>query len=148
MADITRQSSRRRNPALRSFRREMDRLFEDFLSSPGSGRESGMWTPRLDLSETDDEYVISADLPGLSKEDVHVDLQDGQLSISGERREEREEQKKNYHRRERSYGSFHRSMALPSNVNVEDIKAEFDNGVLTVHLPKEEKEQPKQIEIS
>lgn len=129
-------------------RRELDRLFEDFFMPAEEGGGNVVWSPRTDLAETDDEYLLTMDLPGLKKDDVKVDFQEGQLAISGERRQEKKEQEKNYHRRERSYGSFYRSMTLPQNVNAEDIQASFEDGVLKVHIPKAEESKPKRIEIS
>lgn len=122
--------------------REMDRLFEDVF--PGVGRLSfNPWfrsgremAPSLDVSETDDALEVSADLPGMDTDDVSVTLSEGMLTISGERKEEKEQKEKNYYRTERSYGSFVRRLALPYPVDEDRIQARFDKGVLKIVLPK------------
>jgi len=105
------------------------------------------WTPSVDISETDGEYLIKAELPDVKREDVKVTLEDGVLTIQGERKQEREEKGKKYHRVERSYGSFVRSFSLPDVIDEEKVKAEFRDGVLNLHLPKSEKAKPKAIEV-
>jgi len=105
------------------------------------------WTPSVDISETDGEYLIKAELPDVKREDVKVMLEDGVLTIQGERKQEREEKGKKYHRVERSYGSFVRSFSLPDVIDEEKVKAEFRDGVLNLHLPKSEKAKPKAIEV-
>jgi HSP20 family protein len=105
------------------------------------------WTPTVDISETDGEYQIKAEIPDVKKEDVKVTLEDGVLTIQGERKQEKEEKGKKYHRIERSYGSFVRSFSLPDVIDEEKVKAEFKDGVLSLHLPKSEKAKPKAIEV-
>jgi HSP20 family protein len=105
------------------------------------------WTPTVDISETDGEYQIKAEIPDVRKEDVKVTLEDGVLTIQGERKQEKEEKGKKYHRIERSYGSFVRSFSLPDVIDEEKVKAEFKDGVLNLHLPKSEKAKPKAIEV-
>lgn len=105
------------------------------------------WTPTVDISETDGEYQIKAEIPDVRKEDVKVTLEDGLLTIQGERKQEKEEKGKKYHRIERSYGSFVRSFSLPDVIDEEKVKAEFKDGVLNLHLPKSEKAKPKAIEV-
>ena len=105
------------------------------------------WTPTVDISETDGEYQIKAEIPDVKKEDVKVTLEDGVLTIQGERKQEKEEKGKKYHRVERSYGSFVRSFSLPEFIDEEKVKAEFKDGVLNLHLPKSEKAKPKAIEV-
>ncbi|HXX76605.1 MAG TPA: Hsp20/alpha crystallin family protein [Nitrospiraceae bacterium] len=105
------------------------------------------WTPSVDISETDGEYLIKAELPDVKREDVKVMLEDGVLTIQGERKQEREEKGKKYHRVERSYGSFVRSFSLPDVIDEEKVKAEFRDGLLNLHLPKSEKAKPKAIEV-
>ena len=100
-----------------------------------------------DISEDENEYVIKAELPELKKEEVKVTVENGVLTISGERKFEKEENKKKYHRVERAYGRFVRSFALPEDADASKVKAEFKDGMLTVHLPKSEKAKPKQIEV-
>ncbi|MCP9462040.1 MAG: Hsp20/alpha crystallin family protein [Nitrospira sp.] len=105
------------------------------------------WIPTVDISETDDEYLIKAELPEVKKEDVRVTVEDGVLTMHGERRQEKEEKGRKYHRVERSYGSFVRSFTLPESVDETGVKAEYKDGVLNLHLPKVEKVKPKAIEV-
>jgi HSP20 family protein len=105
------------------------------------------WIPTVDISETDGEYLIKAELPEVKKEDVKVTVEDGVLTIQGERRQEKEEKGKRFHRVERSYGSFVRSFTLPESVDNGGVKAEYKDGVLNLHLPKSEKVKPKAIEV-
>jgi HSP20 family protein len=117
----------------------------------GHGREEitlADWMPLADITEDEKEYLIKAELPELKKEDVKVTVENGVLTISGERKFEKEEKKKKYHRVERGYGTFVRSFTLPDDADGNKIKAEFKNGVLTVHLPKSEHAKPKQIEVN
>jgi HSP20 family protein len=106
------------------------------------------WTPTTDISETDTAYLIKAEIPGVNKEDVKVTLQDGMLTIRGERRQEKEEKDKKFHRIERSYGSFLRSFRMPDDADESAVKAEFKDGMLNVTLGKSEKARPKAIEVS
>ena len=106
------------------------------------------WAPLADITEDDKEYVIKAELPDVKKEEVKVTVENGTLTISGERKFEKEEKKKKYHRVERSYGSFVRSFTLPDQADSSKVKAEFKNGMLTVRVPKNEKAKPKQIEVN
>jgi len=105
------------------------------------------WVPTVDISETDGEYLIKAELPEVKKEDVKVTVEDGVLTLQGERRHEKEEKGKKFHRVERSYGSFVRSFALPESVDEGGVKAEYKDGVLNLHLPKSEKVKPKAIDV-
>jgi HSP20 family protein len=105
------------------------------------------WTPSVDISETDGEYQIKAEIPDVKKEDVKVTLEDGVLTIQGERKHEKEEKGKKYHRIERSYGSFVRTFSLPDVIDEDKVKAEFKEGVLNLSLPKSEKAKPKAIEV-
>ncbi len=106
------------------------------------------WVPSVDVSETDGEYQIKAEIPDVKKEDVKVTVEDGVLTIQGERKHEKEEKGKKYHRVERSYGSFVRSFTLPDLVDEAKVKAEFKDGVLNLQLPKSEKAKPKAIEVT
>lgn len=105
------------------------------------------WAPLVDISEDDKEYLIKAELPEVLKDDVKVTVESGTLTISGERKAEKEEKGRHFHRVERHYGRFERSFAVPDNADAENVKAEFKDGVLRVHLPKNEKARPKQIEV-
>jgi HSP20 family protein len=117
----------------------------------GHGREEitlADWTPLADITEDEKEYLIKAELPEMKKEDVKVTVENGVLTISGERKFEKEEKKKKYHRVERGYGTFVRSFTLPDDADANKVKAEFKNGLLTVHLPKSEHAKPKHIEVN
>jgi HSP20 family protein len=105
------------------------------------------WSPPVDIAEDDKEYTVKAELPGLNKENIKVSVEGGVLSIAGERKVEKEEKNKRYHRIERSYGSFTRSFTLPEDASGEKVNAEFKDGVLKVHLPKEEKAKSKSVEV-
>ena len=105
------------------------------------------WAPLVDLVEDDKEYLIKAELPEVKKEDVKVTVENGVLSIGGERKFEKEEENKKYHRIERAYGSFMRSFALPQDAAGDKINAEFKDGVLKVHLPKSAEAKPKSIDV-
>ena len=117
----------------------------------GNGKEETMtvtqWLPLVDITEDDKEYLIKAELPDLRKEEVKVTVEGGVLTISGERKFEKEEKDKKYHRIERSYGNFLRSFTLPDGADGSKVNAEFKDGVLRVHLAKSEKALPKQIEV-
>jgi HSP20 family protein len=106
------------------------------------------WVPSVDVSETDGEYQIKAEIPDVKKEDVKVTVEDGVLTIQGQRKQEKEEKNKKYHRVERSYGSFVRSFTLPDLVDEAKVKAEFKDGILNLQLPKSEKAKPKAIEVT
>lgn len=129
----------------------LDRLLGRPLSGGNSGEKETMtvtqWSPLVDITEDDKEYMVKAELPELKKEEVKVTVENGELTISGERKFEKEEKGRKYHRIERSYGSFMRSFTLPEGVNGEKVMADFKDGVLKVHLPKDEKVKPKTIEV-
>jgi len=105
------------------------------------------WTPLVDITEDDKEYLIKAELPEVKKEDVKVSVEEGTLAISGERKFEKEEKGKKYHRIERAYGSFMRSFTLPEGAAGDNVSAEFKDGVLKVHLPKSPEAKPKSIDV-
>ena len=105
------------------------------------------WLPPVDITEDSKEYMVKAELPGLTKENVKVTVEDGVLEITGERKEEKEEKDKKHHRIERSYGSFRRSFTLPEDSSGEKVSAEFKDGVLQVHLPKDQTAKPKSVEV-
>ena len=118
------------------------------LALEGNGRKMD-WAPSADISETDKEYLIRAELPAVKKEDVQVTFDDGMITIKGERKQQKEDKNEKYHRMESFYGSFERRFSLPENVNSEAIRCESKDGVLTVHIPKTEalKQKPKQITV-
>jgi HSP20 family protein len=107
----------------------------------------GAWEPVVDISETPENYLVTAELPGLTKDDVNINYEDGVLTIRGEKRQEKEEKRKNYHRLERSFGAFERSFRVPSRVLVDKIDAKFKDGVLSLTMPKAEEARPKEIPI-
>lgn len=134
---------------------DMEHRLEQFFGRPARATNGGkegltvaQWAPAVDITEDEKEYLIKAELPELKKEDVKVTVENGELNITGERKFEKEEKNKKYHRVERSYGSFLRSFTLPEGVNGEKVNAQFKDGVLSVHLPKDEKAKPKAVEVA
>jgi len=127
-----------------------DDLFNELYSLPTSFlSKSGMdLSPRIDISETDGEYKIEAELPGINQKEIDVKIDNNILTIKGKKEDVKEEKEKNYHLRERYYGAFQRSISLPNNIEPEKIKARFENGVLNISVPKSDKRTPKKIEIS
>jgi HSP20 family protein len=137
-----------RGSELDTLRREMSRLFDDFVPTrTGEDRESSIWAPRADLSETDDAYVIAIDLPGVSRDDLEITVEDGTLKVSGERSMREETQSGQFYRIERAYGRFFRSFNFGSNVDPDRIEASFDDGVLTIRAGKAEERKPRRIEV-
>ncbi len=139
---------------LLNIEREFNKLFSSFGSHFGlssnneeSGYENAVWTPLTDIAEDKDTYIIKLDLPGISKSDVKISFIDGQLNISGERKQEKESKDSKYHRVERSFGKYYRSFALPQQIKEDQIDAEFKDGQLTIVVPKAEEVKPKEIEI-
>ncbi|HEY7455163.1 MAG TPA: Hsp20/alpha crystallin family protein [Thermoleophilaceae bacterium] len=127
------------------FTREIDRVFDAFFGQTDQARR---WVPPMDLVEAEDHFVLKADLPGLAEEDVNIEVQDGTLTISGQRKAEHEEREKGWYRIERSFGSFNRSLTLPDGVDADRIEASFSHGVLELRIPKPEERKPRRIEIS
>lgn len=127
-----------------------DDLFNELYSLPTSFlSKSGMdLSPRIDISETDNEYKIEAELPGINQKEIDVKIDNNILTIKGKKEDIKEEKEKNYHLRERYYGAFQRSISLPNNIEPEKIKASFENGILNISVPKSDKRTPKKIEIS
>ena len=143
-----RNVARQDNPFL-SLQREIDRLFDDFTTgfpsfSKGVGADL---LPSMDVTETDKEIEITAELPGLEEKDVQINVADNVLTIRGEKKAEKEEKDKNYHMVERSYGSFYRALNLPAGVNADAIKANLANGILKVTVPKPAAAQAKKVEV-
>jgi len=134
---------------LSALQNEMNRLFNTVFDTPAPGNGGTMrrWMPPMDLVESGDHFVLRADLPGMSEEDVNIELEDGTLTISGERKAQHEEKEEGYYRVERAFGTFSRSLTLPKGVNPEEVSASFDRGVLEVRIPKPEERKPRRIEI-
>jgi len=134
---------------------EMQSVFSPLLSRSwglfprlsGDGDMTVEWSPSADISETEKEYLIRAELPGVKKEDVRVHLSDGMITIEGERKQEKDEKGEKFHRVERFYGSFSRRFSLPDNIKAETVRSDYKDGVLAVHIPKAEKDKPKQIPV-
>jgi HSP20 family protein len=129
---------------------EMNRLFNTVFDTPapaGNGGTMRRWLPAMDLVETEDHFVLRADLPGLAEGDVNIEVEDRVLTVSGERKAEHEVSKEGYHRVERAFGAFSRSLTLPDGVDPEAVAASFDRGVLEVRIPKPEQRKPRKISI-
>lgn len=127
-----------------------NRIFGRLPAYRPTGREAltvADWVPMVDISEDDKEYLIKAEIPEVDKKDVKIAVEEGVLTIQGERKKEKEEKGKKFHRVESSYGSFIRSFTLPQNVAEDKLRAEFKDGVLRVHLPKAEKPKAKTVEV-
>ena len=132
-----------------SFRREMDRMFENFFGSGADVGESSLtWYPSVDIKETKDDFVLMAEVPGMAKDDIKINISENTLTVKGEKKEEKKEDDQNYHRVERRYGTFQRSFTLPIQVQGNKVKAAYKDGVLTITLPKKEEVKPKEIPIT
>ena len=130
-----------------SLRRQMERFWESFFGREAKEYYEEGFIPYLDVAENENEILVKVDVPGIDEKDISVNLSGDNFIIKGERKEEKEEKEKHYHRVERSYGNFQRVVALPVSVSAEKINAEFENGVLEVHLPKKEEAKLKEIPI-
>jgi HSP20 family protein len=127
---------------------EMNRLFNTVFDGPTpSGAAMRRWMPAMDLVESDDHFVLRADLPGMSEDDVNIELEDSTLTISGERKSEHEAKNEGFYRVERATGAFSRSLTLPKGVDPESVTARFDRGVLEVRIPKPAERKPRRISI-
>jgi HSP20 family protein len=127
----------------------LNRLFNQPLATQLAESEGvfGDWTPAMDIEETDKEYLVKADLPAIKREDVKVQITEGVLTVEGERKQEKEERGKKFHKIERSFGKFVRRLAVPSDVDEQKISAEFKEGVLNVHLPKSAVVKPRSVDV-
>ena len=131
-----------------SLQSEMNRLFDGFFGGRSNGSESARrWVPQMDLAETEDDLVLTADLPGVSPDDVSIEIKEGTLTVAGERKDRRESKGAGYHRVERRFGGFSRTMTLPRGVDAEGVAADFADGVLEVRIPKPEERKPHRVEI-
>jgi len=136
---------------LHSVQTEINRLFNTLFDAPvtaSNAPTTRRWVPAMDLVENEHDYVLRADLPGISDSDLKIEFQDNVLTVSGERKAEHEERREGYHRIERSAGSFSRSLTLPDGVDPQAVTAAFDKGVLEVHIPKPQTRKPQRIEIA
>src|SRR4051812_47534269 len=136
---------------LTSLQGEMNRLFNTFFDTPTAGNGGGgyrRWVPAMDLVETEDAYVLRADLPGVSEDEVQIEVENDVLTVSGERKAEHEEKGEGYYRVERAFGGFSRSLTLPEGVDAEAVAASVDKGVLEVRIPKPEQTKPKRVSIA
>jgi HSP20 family protein len=131
-----------------TLREAMNQLLEDsFVAPTGGRRQQGGFVPALDLSETPDGYLVEVAVPGMKPEDVQITLENNVLTIKGELHQESEDKKRNYHRVERRYGTFQRTIALPSTVKADGIQAEMTNGILRLDIPKAEEVKPRRIDV-
>jgi HSP20 family protein len=128
---------------------DVNRLFDAFFGARGTSRNGGpaRWVPPMDLTEEENEYVLRADLPGLNEDDIEIEVKDDVLTISGERRYDHENRHEGFYRVERSFGSFSRTLDLPSGIGAEALRADFDRGVLEVHIPKPAQSTPTRVPI-
>jgi len=134
---------------LGSLQNEMNRLFNTVFDAPAPGNGGALrrWMPAMDLVESGDEFVLRADLPGMSQEDVKIEFENDTLTVSGERKAEHEQREEGYYRVERAFGSFSRSLTLPKGINADGVSASFDRGVLEIRIPKPEERKPRRITI-
>ncbi len=129
---------------------DVNRLFDSFFGRREAGQTNAVrrWVPPMDLAETDDQLVLRADLPGLERDEIEIEVKDNVLTISGERKAEHEKKGEGYHRIERSFGRFSRSLGLPRGIDAKRVTASFENGVLEVRMPKPEERKATRIEIA
>lgn len=130
-----------------SLRDDMDRLFNTFFGRYSTEETEGLWMPLLDIEEDGENFIVKAELPGLKKEEIKISVRGNLLTITGERKQEEETKNKTYHRVERQYGKFSRTISLPSEVDVNKIKAVYKDGVLHITLPKPETMKSKEVEV-
>ena len=129
---------------------EMNRMFDNFFGAPRRAEKDDRvlyWTPRVDVEEADDQFVVTAELPGLNKDDVKIEVKDHVLTFTGEKKAENEKKDRNIHLYERTYGKFCRTFTLPDNVDVDKIEAGFKDGILHIDIPKTEEAKPRQVEV-
>ena len=135
-----------------SLQRRMNKIFEDnFLGKKSSDDEElslGLWSPAVDIYETESDIVLKAELPEVNQKDININIENNVLTLKGERKFEKETKEENFHRIERSYGSFSRSFNLPCSIDKDNVKASYKNGVLKITMPKKEESKPKQITVN
>ena len=132
---------------LDSLQGEVNRVFDAFFGNGGSVARQRRWVPAIDLVETDDHLVLRADLPGLTEDDVNIEIKDNVLTVSGQRKAEHEERQEGFYRVERAFGGFSRSLSLPEGVDADQVSAGFDKGVLEIRVPKPEERKPHRVQI-
>jgi HSP20 family protein len=132
---------------LDSLQGDMNRLFDRFFERPGNRGHGRRWIPAMDVAETEDSLVLRGDLPGMTEDDVDIEIKDNVLTVSGERRSESEQRGEGYHRVERAFGRFSRSLTLPQGVDAEKVEAKFENGVLEVQIQKPAEAKPTRVQI-
>jgi HSP20 family protein len=132
-----------------TLREKMNRLFEEAYSTRGEERDlvSCSWSPSVDIYETEQELVLTAEVPGIEDNNIEIKIEDNTLTLKGERKFEKETEEENYHRIERAYGSFYRSFSLPPHINQDKIEAEHENGVLKITMPKKHEAKPRTVKV-
>ena len=133
---------------IESLQSDMNRLFDGFFGPRANGHGARRWLPAMDLVEVEGDLVLRVDLPGVDQDDVAIEIRDGVLTLSGQRNAEHEDKREGYHRVERAFGTFSRSVTLPKGVDADAVTASFDRGVLEVRVPKPEERKPKRVEIT
>lgn len=132
---------------LMTLREDMDRFFNNFFGRSAAENYEGVWTPVLDIEEDKDNFIVRAELPGLRKEDIKISVRGSLLALTGERAHKAEEKDKTFHRIERSYGKFVRHINLPNEIDESKVKAAYQDGILTVILPKPEAARPREVQV-
>jgi HSP20 family protein len=132
-----------------TLREKMNRLFEEAYSARGEERDlvSSSWAPSVDIYETENELVLTAEVPGIDDDNIEIKIEDNTLTLKGERNFEKETEEENYHRIERAYGSFYRSFSMPPYINQDKIEAEHENGVLRITMPKKHETKPRTVKV-
>jgi HSP20 family protein len=136
---------------LLSLQDRMNRLFDESVRNVKPGDEalsSAIWSPAVDIYETDDEVVVKAELPEVDQKDIDIQIENNTITLRGERKFNKETKKENFHRIERAYGAFSRSFTLPGTINQEGIRADYKDGILKISMPKREETKPKQIKVA
>jgi HSP20 family protein len=129
-----------------SLQNEVNRVFDAFFGG-GASAPARRWVPAVDVVETDERLLLKMDLPGLDRDDVSIEIRDGVLTVSGQRRAEHEQKSEGYHRIERAFGTFSRSLSLPDGIEPDKVEANFDKGVLEIRVPKPEERKPHRVQI-
>ena len=132
-----------------TLREKMNRMFEDAFAGKGEDKDMApsSWAPAVDIYETENEIVMTAEIPGIDEKDIEIKIEDNTLTLRGERKFSKETKEENYHRLERSYGTFYRAFTLPNSVDPDNIQAEHENGILRVTMPKKQELKPRTVKI-